>query len=211
MGSAEAQPTSDKAFFFGTLQPGRRGANSVCGGPSTPGGGLYREGNSLFNKIVQGIRPRIAVGVAASLFLFASTANAEEEPIRDEAGMGAASAAASLIYGPAKLIYAGGGGLVAGMAYVVSGGDKQVAKPILDASMRGTYVLTPEHLSGDRPIEFVGRDPEARELRDQSEAWENVNSETADTPTAYQSEDEEYGPWQSPEDEGKDSAWVQPQ
>lgn len=161
--------------------------------------------------MIQGIRPYLAVGVATSVLLLASAAGAEDEPVRNEAGMGAASAAASLLYGPAKLIYAGGGGLVAGMAYVVSGGDKQVAKPILDASMRGDYVVTPEILSGGRQIEFVGRNPEARELRDQTEAWEDVNSETPGEAPAYQSEDEEYGPWQSPEDEGKDSAWVQPQ
>ena len=149
-----------------------------------------------------------AVVAAAALF-WSSTAHAEGERVRNEAGMGAASAAATLIYGPAKLIYAGGGGLVAGMAYVVSGGDKQVSKPILDAAMRGDYVVTPDHLNGSRPIEFVGRNPEARELREQTEAWEDVNSETEGEEPPYQSEDEEYGPWQSPEDEGKDSAWVQ--
>ncbi len=147
--------------------------------------------------------------LAAGALLFASAAHAEGERVGSEAGMGAASAGLSLLYGPAKLIYAGGGGLVAGMAYVVSGGDKQVSKPILDAAMRGDYVVTPEHLNGTRQIEFVGRNPEARELREQTEAWEDVNSETEGEPPAYQSEDEEYGPWQSPEDEGKDSAWVQ--
>ncbi len=149
--------------------------------------------------------------VAAVALLAGSSAQAEEERVGSEAGMGAASAAATLLYGPAKLIYAGGGGLVAGMAYVVSGGDKQVSKPILDASMRGDYVVTPEHLNGTRQIEFVGRNPEARELREQTEAWEDVNSETeAEMPT-YQSEDEEYGPWQAPEGEGKDSAWESPE
>ena len=62
---------------------------------------------------------------------------------------------------------------------------------------------------GERPIEFVGRNPEARELREQSEAWEDVNSETFEDPATYQTEeDEDFGPWQSPEDEGTDAAWV---
>ncbi len=172
-------------------------------------GALYREGKPLFNRIVDGVRPRLVVGVIAGALTFAAAANAEEERVRSEAGIGAASAAASLIYGPAKLIYAGGGGLVAGMAYIVSGGDSEVAKPILDASMRGDYVLTPDHLRGGRQIEFVGRNPEARELREQSEAWKDVNSETSEAPASYQTEEDEYGPWQSPEDEGTDAAWVQ--
>ena len=163
----------------------------------------------MVKQIVAGIRPRLVVGGIAIALTFAAAANAEDTRMRNEAGLGAASAAASLIYGPAKLIYAGGGGLVAGMAYVVSGGDSQVAKPILDASMRGDYVLTPNHLRGERPIEFVGRNPEARELREQSEAWEDVNSETFEDPATYQTEeDEDFGPWQSPEDEGTDAAWV---
>jgi hypothetical protein len=163
----------------------------------------------LFYKIVDGVRPRLAVGITAFALVFASAAQAGGERVRSEAGLGAASVAASLIYGPAKLIYAGGGGLIAGMAYLVSGGDTQVAKPILDASMRGDYVVTPAHLNGSRSIEFVGRDPEARELRAQSEAWEDANSETAGEPGAYPpKDDDEYGPWQSPEDGGRDSAWV---
>ena len=136
------------------------------------------------------------------------SASADEERLENEAGLGVASAAASLIYSPAKLIYAGGGGLVAGMAYVASGGDASVAGPILDASLRGDYVLTPDHLLGQRGIEFVGRAPEARLLRQQSEAWEDVNTEIEEEEAPSHKSGDEYGPWRSPEEEGRDSAWV---
>ncbi len=154
------------------------------------------------------MRSRVAVVIATAVALtLSSAASADEAKIQNDAGMGAASAAASLIYAPTKLVYATGGGLVAGMAYLVSGGDQDVAKPILDASMRGDYVLTREHLKGQRSIEFVGRNPEARELRAQADAWEDVNSATEESAETYQTE-EEYGPWRTPEEEGRDSAWV---
>ncbi len=35
----------------------------------------------------------------------------------------------------------------------------RAARPILQASLRGNYVITPEHLRGREPLTFVGRDP----------------------------------------------------
>lgn len=71
-------------------------------------------------------------------------------------GMGAASAAATILYFPVKAAFALGGGIVGGLAYVFSGFSEQTAKNIWIPSMYGTYVITPEHLSGDRPVRFLG-------------------------------------------------------
>lgn len=71
-------------------------------------------------------------------------------------GMGAASAAATVLYFPFKAAFAIGGGIVGGLAYVFSGFSEQTAKNIWIPSMYGTYVITPEHLSGDRPVRFLG-------------------------------------------------------
>lgn len=79
--------------------------------------------------------------------------------------MGAAAGLATIFYSPAKLIYAGGGSLIAGLAWIFSGGDAAVARPVLTAALRGDYVVTPEHLRGQRPLEFVGRAPADRDLR----------------------------------------------
>jgi hypothetical protein len=72
------------------------------------------------------------------------------------AGMGAASAVFTILYFPFKGAFALGGGIVGGLAYVFSGGSEQTAKNIWIPSMYGTYVITPEHLAGERPVRFLG-------------------------------------------------------
>lgn len=72
------------------------------------------------------------------------------------AGMGAASAAATILYFPFKAAFAIGGGIVGGLAYVFSGFSESTAKNIWVPSVYGTYVITPEHLTGDRPVRFLG-------------------------------------------------------
>jgi hypothetical protein len=72
------------------------------------------------------------------------------------AGMQAASAVATILYFPLKAAFAIGGGIVGGLAYAFSGGSDQTAKNIWIPSMYGTYVITPEHLTGDRAVRFLG-------------------------------------------------------
>jgi hypothetical protein len=72
------------------------------------------------------------------------------------AGMQAASAVATILYFPLKAAFAIGGGVVGGLAYAFSGGSEQTAKSIWIPSMYGTYIITPEHLTGDRPVRFLG-------------------------------------------------------
>jgi len=72
------------------------------------------------------------------------------------AGMGAASAAATILYFPFKAAFALGGGIVGGLAYVFSGFSEQTAMNIWVPSVYGTYLITPEHLTGDRPVRFLG-------------------------------------------------------
>jgi len=42
------------------------------------------------------------------------------------------------------------------LAYGFSGGSEQTAKNIWIPSMYGTYIITPDHLKGDKPIRFLG-------------------------------------------------------
>ncbi len=72
------------------------------------------------------------------------------------AGYGAAALFGNLLYIPAKLIYAAGGGLVGGGGYLVTGGNKQVADTIWRSSLGGDYVLTPEMIQGKKPVYFSG-------------------------------------------------------
>jgi hypothetical protein len=71
-------------------------------------------------------------------------------------GLQVASGALSILYTPLKVVYAGLGGIIGGVAYVLSAGNEQAAQSLWDASLRGTYWLTPEHLQGHEPIRFKG-------------------------------------------------------
>ena len=71
-------------------------------------------------------------------------------------GIQAGSGLATIIYFPLKLAFAICGGVVGGLAYGFSGGSEQTAKNIWIPSMYGTYIITPDHLKGDKPIRFLG-------------------------------------------------------
>lgn len=111
----------------------------------------------------------LALGAAAFLVWSvpakADPANPDSQSIEVESGLGAAAGLCSLVYAPAKLAYATGGAVVGGLAWLFSGGDSAVAGPVLNASLRGDYVVTPQNLRGERPLEFVGRSPRDRELQ----------------------------------------------
>ena len=72
------------------------------------------------------------------------------------AGMQAAAGVSTLLYFPLKAVFAICGGIVGGLAYAFSGGNEQAAKSIWDTSLYGTYIITPDHLQGNRPIRFLG-------------------------------------------------------
>ncbi len=97
----------------------------------------------------------------------AAWAQAKEEGAAEstgsQAGMGAAVFFGNLLYMPAKFVYAILGGVVGALAYPLSGMDDKVSKRIWDASLRGTYALTPDHLRGDKPVRFLGVPQEEEE------------------------------------------------
>lgn len=72
------------------------------------------------------------------------------------AGMQVAAGASTILYFPLKAAFAIGGGIVGGLAYVFSGGNEQAAKSIWVTSLYGTYIITPDHLQGNKPIRFLG-------------------------------------------------------
>ena len=73
-----------------------------------------------------------------------------------QVGVGAACALSNLLYGPGKLMLALLGTLTAGLGYAVTAGDVDVARKILDSSVKGDYVIEPAHLLGDKKLEFIG-------------------------------------------------------
>lgn len=99
----------------------------------------------------------MALALAAVLALAPPAARAEEDSLAYEGVIGVGAAVCTLVYGPLKLAYAAGGLVVSGLAWLWSAGDTGVAGPIFAASLGGDYVVTPAHLEGRRPLEFVGR------------------------------------------------------
>jgi hypothetical protein len=95
-----------------------------------------------------------ALAVAGLLSLQPAAARAADGK---HVGLGAASAFSNLLYGPAKLFVMCVGTVTAGFGYAVTAGDIDVARKILDSSVMGDYVLVPEHFTGQRPLEFIGR------------------------------------------------------
>jgi hypothetical protein len=80
-----------------------------------------------------------------------------------EAGSGAAAAISSLVYGPVKITYSILGVVFGGFAWGLSGGDTDVMKAVINPAIRGDYVITASHIRGEKPVEFIGRQPEYRE------------------------------------------------
>lgn len=67
-----------------------------------------------------------------------------------------AAGLSTLVYLPLKLAFAIGGGIVGGLTYAFTGGNEQAAKSVWNTSLYGTYLITPDHLQGNRPIRFLG-------------------------------------------------------
>ncbi len=60
------------------------------------------------------------------------------------------------VYGAFKLAFAGTGAIVGGFTWLFTGGDEAAAQKVWDSSLKGTYVITPDHLSGQKQVQFVG-------------------------------------------------------
>ena len=101
---------------------------------------------------------RIATVVALLVVLGGSIANAADESASSASGAGlqAASWLATVPYGAAKVVYAVSGGVIGSLAWVMTGGNTDVAKAIWSPSMTGHYIVQPQNLTGDRALHFIG-------------------------------------------------------
>ncbi len=95
---------------------------------------------------------------SAAIVVLAGPAYAEESTAR-EGGWGVLAGLGTLIYSPAKVVYATCGLLFGGIAYGLSGGDRDVLDAVITPAVRGDYVLQPAHIQGQKSLEFFGRDP----------------------------------------------------
>ncbi len=96
-------------------------------------------------------------------------------------GVGAGTVVTNLVYVPAKLVYGILGGITGGAGYALTGGNKEVADSIWRSSLGGDYVLTPDMLTGQRPIYFSGPSA-AKPMQATSSSSSLPSSVTANTP-----------------------------
>lgn len=82
---------------------------------------------------------------------------AEGQGSGSKAALEATSWLLTVPYGAFKAAYAIGGGIVGGIAWVVTGGNKEQANAIWVPAVTGDYIVRPENLSGERPLHFVGK------------------------------------------------------
>jgi len=89
------------------------------------------------------------------------SARADEAPERNifmHYGLGVGSVLCTLVYGPAKVLYATLGSVTGGLAWLLTGGRTDVPREIIQPAVRGDYVVTPEHLTFNQPLMFVGKE-----------------------------------------------------
>ena len=101
----------------------------------------------------------IACAVALLIAWGVNSASAEDSGTASGAGLQAASWLATVPYGAAKVLYAVSGGVVGSLAWVMTGGNTDIAKAIWSPTMTGHYIVQPQNLTGDRPLHFVGGGP----------------------------------------------------
>ena len=75
-----------------------------------------------------------------------------------DTGMSAASGLATIVYFPVKAAFSLAGGIVGGLTYAFTGGNEEATKDVWNASMGGDYVVEPENLTGEKPLNFIGPD-----------------------------------------------------
>lgn len=82
------------------------------------------------------------------LLSLAGGSEAKAESAWKEAGLGVASVLGSVIYSPMKVHYAALGAVTGGVAWVVTGGNTELAQKIWQPALSGDYVITPDILRG---------------------------------------------------------------
>jgi hypothetical protein len=143
----------------GIMQVGWRGSVNVGFALGSDSDGNRQSRGDIVIRL-NTMRVAVMLGVLV-LVLQASPVRAESSGAN--AGLGSAAVISSLIYGPVKMVYSLLGAVIGGFAWGLSGGDTEVLTAVISPAVRGDYVITPSHLRGEQPIEFIGRRPDYRE------------------------------------------------
>ena len=108
------------------------------------------------HKLTSAVAPLGLLVLLLSVLACGGAAELEEDTGTSQLLSGAACFILTPVYGAFKLAFAGAGAIVGGLAWTFTGGDEAAAQKIWDASLKGTYIITPDHLNGKESVEFVG-------------------------------------------------------
>lgn len=106
-------------------------------------------------------RPLIRMTLCALLIVLISQMTISTRPASaagsgSEAIQGLGSYFLTLPYGGIKMAVAMLGAVAGGMGFIFTGGDKATADKIWGPAMGGEYVITPEHIRGEKDLHFFG-------------------------------------------------------
>jgi len=97
----------------------------------------------------------VSLGPAPIAWAMTDSERADNSPAAP--GLGVASWFLTIPYGVGKMAFALLGGVVGALAFPVTGGNLDISKTIWQTSSYGNYVVTPDHLRGDKPLRFFGQ------------------------------------------------------
>ncbi len=107
----------------------------------------------------------LALVLCATLGTSVARAEGSGGSYGNDVGMGMAAVGVNLLYIPAKLVYAGLGGITGSFAYLLTGLNFEVADKIWAPSLGGNYVVTPAHLRNEQTLYFSGTIPQEEQSR----------------------------------------------
>ena len=99
---------------------------------------------------------RASLILLLAVLLGSLPARARAHDIGRDFGLAGASVGLNLLYTPPKLVTAFAGLLVGAATGVFTGCDVRSMYAVWVPTMTGTYFITPAHLEGEKPVEFLG-------------------------------------------------------
>ena len=93
-------------------------------------------------------------------------AGSEDSGASSKFFFGITAAICTLVYTPLKIVYAVAALPMSGLVYMWSVGNTEMTERVARSGTQGNWVVTPEHLRGQRSLHFVGNanegpDPDA--------------------------------------------------
>lgn len=106
-------------------------------------------------------RTLLVVALVAALGAPASV-RAESRSLGENFGLGLVAGFGTLVYFPLKMVYSMIGGMVGGLTYLVTLANEDTANAVWQPTLGGSYVLTPDMIAGEQPVDFIGSAPGAK-------------------------------------------------